>query len=883
MGVNWGQQNHRIDPREASDFLRGLLIGCEGGTGETVLVDGAPASGKTRLQDQVVARAGELGILTLTASGAADEQDVDGGVIDQLLACPGVPRALAEQFGDWDDERIAGVCGALHRLARERPVLVAVDDLQHVDGTSVRLLLRLQRRTRSAAVLLVLSGSGSGGGLPFAAQPHRHVQLTPLSERAIAELVGEGPDWLPGQVHELSAGNPLLADALVDAHRAGADADAAYAEAVRQLLHRCGSPLREVATAIAVLDTDMGLDALAVVAGVDPGDAEASACRLADSGLVEGVRFRQPAAAAAIIGGLRGPARARLHSRAADVKHSLGLASPDIARHLVAAGEADVDWAPRTLLEAAEQVMLDDDVEFATRCLELAASAPATGWVRQRISQLLAKITWRVNPTAAAPHLRTRWAAGDSLDRSDRVALARQALWFGDRDTFERAFAALVDDEPLDPRTVAELSLAGHWHYGASVTLPDSDDPWLHTVKALSAVWRAEGTERASAGAERILHSCRLSDTSLEALCTAILALAHDDKADRAEGWCASLSEEAEHRGAVTWKAMLDAIAASLVLRRGDVAGAAERADRALALLDGPNWGVAISHPLATLLSAHTEAGAFKAAAAVLRRPLPDAALTTLGGVRYLRARGRFHLATNRGLAAVSDFQQCQRTLRGWDLEVPVLVPWRTDLAEANLRLGNPTLAVELANQQLAYAAPSDHGSRGAALRVLAQAGDAAERQGMLNRAAEEFRASGDRLELARTTRMLNRLGQDAQRARGPVAPVRVRRQLARVAVSRSVGPRPERAGSRATAGVPAPVTVPVAVGAPATTPAVLSEAELRVAELAAAGRTNRQISETLYITVSTVEQHLTRVYRKLGVPGRSALAGEFTAAEGGR
>jgi DNA-binding CsgD family transcriptional regulator len=61
-----------------------------------------------------------------------------------------------------------------------------------------------------------------------------------------------------------------------------------------------------------------------------------------------------------------------------------------------------------------------------------------------------------------------------------------------------------------------------------------------------------------------------------------------------------------------------------------------------------------------------------------------------------------------------------------------------------------------------------------------------------------------------------------------------------------------------------------------------LSEAELRVAELAAHGRTNRQISETLYITVSTVEQHLTRVYRKLGVPGRSALASELAGAEGG-
>jgi DNA-binding CsgD family transcriptional regulator len=50
------------------------------------------------------------------------------------------------------------------------------------------------------------------------------------------------------------------------------------------------------------------------------------------------------------------------------------------------------------------------------------------------------------------------------------------------------------------------------------------------------------------------------------------------------------------------------------------------------------------------------------------------------------------------------------------------------------------------------------------------------------------------------------------------------------------------------------------------------------VARLAAAGRTNREIAESLYVTVKTVETHLAAVYRKLAVPGRdhltAALAG---------
>jgi DNA-binding CsgD family transcriptional regulator len=53
---------------------------------------------------------------------------------------------------------------------------------------------------------------------------------------------------------------------------------------------------------------------------------------------------------------------------------------------------------------------------------------------------------------------------------------------------------------------------------------------------------------------------------------------------------------------------------------------------------------------------------------------------------------------------------------------------------------------------------------------------------------------------------------------------------------------------------------------------AKLTDAEERVAALAAAGNTNRQIAEHLFITVSTVEQHLTKIYRKLNVRSRSAL-----------
>jgi DNA-binding CsgD family transcriptional regulator len=52
-----------------------------------------------------------------------------------------------------------------------------------------------------------------------------------------------------------------------------------------------------------------------------------------------------------------------------------------------------------------------------------------------------------------------------------------------------------------------------------------------------------------------------------------------------------------------------------------------------------------------------------------------------------------------------------------------------------------------------------------------------------------------------------------------------------------------------------------------------LTSAERGVAALVAAGRTNREVAAELFVTVGTVEVHLTRIYRKLGLRSRTELA----------
>ena len=61
-----------------------------------------------------------------------------------------------------------------------------------------------------------------------------------------------------------------------------------------------------------------------------------------------------------------------------------------------------------------------------------------------------------------------------------------------------------------------------------------------------------------------------------------------------------------------------------------------------------------------------------------------------------------------------------------------------------------------------------------------------------------------------------------------------------------------------------------------------LTPSELRVAELAAHGMTNREIAQALFVTEKTVETHLGHVYPKLDITSRAELRGKLSRPESG-
>jgi DNA-binding CsgD family transcriptional regulator len=206
-----------------------------------------------------------------------------------------------------------------------------------------------------------------------------------------------------------------------------------------------------------------------------------------------------------------------------------------------------------------------------------------------------------------------------------------------------------------------------------------------------------------------------------------------------------------------------------------------------------------------------------------------------------------------------------------WSLDLPTLVPWRTDAARVYLRLGDRRLARDLAREQLRRVGPDVPRTRGITLRVLGSAvDDLDDRIGLLDESVNLQYRAGDWLELARSLASLGR----AQRSRGQAHEGRHTLRTAERLAERCGA---ELLRANLAAEHHESRSHPVTEGRDGRA-AALSDSEQRVAALALLGRTNREIATDLHVTVSTIEQHLTRIYRKLHITGRSGLPDRLAA-----
>lgn len=930
-----------VDRGEEFSIMDGMLDACMAGHGGVLLVSGAVASGKTALLQAFGERATAAGALFLQATASEAESDLPLGVMGQLLLGADLPGADAKRAARLVDlmavaaqiRRAEGVlpavvmnevpklCGIVLEQARERPVVLSIDDVHHADGHSLECVLYLARRLDASRILVVLGGNS--GFLAGNTRLHvdllrlpgcRNIRLGPLERHGVAEMIsgfgseGWGTRQLVADLHRTGGGNPLLTRALIEDRRVsdgGGCGSAvlvpgeAFAHAVATGLYRSDVSTRRTAWALAVVGQDVPLAELVEILGTSRESVHRSLRALNDAGLLDSGWFRHEAGRAAVLRSMEPAHRARLEARVAQVLHEHGEAATVVVQHLIAAEPIDAPWALSTLLEAAEHALADDEVELALTCLRAARDTCTDGRQSVAIREALTRAGWRLNPATAARHLPelTADALDGKLGDRQTIELVGHLLWFGQVEPALEILGAAERDGAgteacghPDAEASRRLDCVRSWMAYEFPGLPGSsrtrarhgDDERRARTPARSPHQRAATLMKAvldGAGddvvirAEQILQSTRLDDGTVTALVVALNALVLADRLDTAALWCETLCKEAAERHAPMWQALLAATKARIELRLGGLAAAEASAHLALTLVPPEGWGVAVASPLATSVSTRTAMGRLDEAAAQLSVPVPETAFHTPDGLIYLRARGHYYLAAGRPYAALDDFHTCGDLMTRWGFDLPALVPWRTDAAEAHLLLGDDDRARTLAQEQLALVGGGRAGhawTRGVSLRVLASALPAGRRLVLLGEAIETLRERGHRVELARATDEL----------------ARAHRELGNGGQARSLARKAQQLGREC--GVPVPRALPVADpgnSLPAEQPwpsgvrrkaDELSDAELRVATLAARGHTNRQIADKLFITISTVEQHLTRAYRKLAVQRRADLAAKL-------
>lgn len=628
-----------------------------------------------------------------------------------------------------------------------------------------------------------------------------------------------------------------------------------------------------VCQAIAILDEQASGELISQVLDEDKHAIARSIGRLGRAGMLNGLRFRDPAVRRHILSRTSPEIRAWLNHRIAEALHRQDASPITVAQYLVRAGYARFPDALTVLRFAADSALLHGDPESAIQFLELAYRTSTSDDDRTSIAATLVAMEWRFNPSVTTRNFSRVWATVHSgrLPPAHLSALVVQLLWHG---RSEDALVALRQLHERDDCPASDLEFLWTWLEYTYPELPlsitgvspvDTGHRARHSLndqatEVLSGMKSGALEEEAHSAAQRILNHHRLDIATVEALIIAVEGLIHFGNLIGAAAWCDTLEAEAVARRAPTWQAMFAALRAEIFLRQGDMTQAAQYGLRALNLVPAKRLGTRVGRPLACLVRGLTASAQYDEARRQLERPVPDALFESRYGLLYLHSRGHYHLAIGDVDAALRDFQRCGETMRKWQLDLPQQVAWRNDMAEAYLTMHASAKAHEYLSEHLRLLdrTTEQHPTRGVSLRLMAMTATGRPRLRMLHAAAEIARDHDDKLELSRT---LSELG-TAYTALGQV---RRARSLHRTSA------RLIKEISAATATAPAPDSGGTARENRSGTEK-LSPAELRVAELAANGMRNKDIADTLAITISTVEQHLTQVYRKLQIRRRTEL-----------
>nr|WP_273482863.1 LuxR family transcriptional regulator [Kribbella italica] len=782
----------------------------------------------------------------------------------------------------------------------DRQTLDFVDHLASVLPAELSVVLTY-RREDAAPDVLALAARWSDGPV---------LALTPLDAATTATLAGtilgattvsdefgrylcERTSGLPFAIEELLAllqarGSLVRRDGGWERRTLDElDVPARIRDAVLERLGRLSPEARRIAEAASVLQVPMPDQVLIATASLDPADAVAGLTEALRSGLLseyaEGpIGFRHQLAGQAVLGGLSGPERRALHDRAATALATLDpVPLGQLAHHLHQAGRtaqwlvaaeqaADQAVALRNDMEAArlyEQVLRETKGDAVLRgrlAVKLGQAAIEMLHVAPTVASLLTDVLDDELPPVVRGELRLRLGllahVSDDIDPAREAELYRTAVGELDERPDLQAWAMVGLGLPAPGTDPVERR---HWLERALVTLERVTDPdfpvfllgkiAMVMLAVGDPLWRQvteQMVRRTTPASSHRMVANAYTSVGLEAVYVghypdaAKLLTEADERADAAG------SHQLRLRARAAW-AVLD-------YYRGHWDGLADRlAGLSAELRESPNFGIDVDAVAASLVAVTSGTQeSHDRLAAVLRDAEQRHVVDLLGRptavlVRYALDRG--DMATAASLAdhltqlygshelwsllpdalpalaqasAAPDelVRRCEAEFAQLDLPLATAALRR---AEGDLA-GSVDLLLQAATEYARVSAPYDEAlAREAAARLRLESGEAGGAENLVE-ALARYRVLGARRDDDRATTLARQYG----------VPV----------------PGRHRGGRRGYG-------------------ADLSPREQQVAELAATGRTNKQIGEELFLSHKTVDKHLRSALAKLGLRSRTALA----------
>jgi DNA-binding CsgD family transcriptional regulator len=906
-----------------------LLSGLGGGAAGLV-IEGEPGIGKTTVWTEAVERA-RSSCLVLAARPAEAEAglafaalaDLLEPVVDDVLAELSEPQRhaiavvlLREEPGDHRLDRRAVGAAALSvvvALAARRPVLVAIDDLQWLDGPSARTLEFVLRRIGDHPVG-VLACQRSGVAAPVALDLARalgrrcaSVGLEPLSlaalQRVLKDRLGRAfPRRVLARIERVAAGNPFFALELARSLPEEVSTLAALPlpETLRGLVDERIAGLSKRSQELLLVTAALASPSAEHVLSATRGGRDVvvrALERVVEAGVigVDGsrVRFTHPLFAEGVYGAASAHDRRAVHRRLAGLVESieergrhLALAAegggPDelVAGVLEAAAEhARRRGAPDVAAELAEHgrrlTPSDDGQALTRRCVQEAEYHFHAGEPR-RARELLERVL--AAPSSGRARAHALRLLGDVRFHEDSVADAVPV--------FAEALEYVGDDLELATEVHLRLSYtsnsvgdfaAGSLDAGRALALAEvADEPGLLAEALAVAVVMGVLTGR-GVDESRMQRALELEDPQREvpvefrpSLIAGFVAMATGEL-HRVERTLGPLAARLRDRGQESDLAQLSSWRTWAACWAGRLDTAVAYAEEGLACAERAQSEPDRCYTLAFCALASAYAGDEQ-----LARDRANECLALAPHTRFAISV----LWASWGLAVLAlsleDPQAAHAALgplaspfEEEGVPDPVRAFFIPDEVEALVALGDLDRAERLL---AAFEASARRSRRPWALMMSARC------RALLLAAAGEFDAASDaaaealalcdglelRIEVARTLLVVGQL-ERRRRQKGTAAALlrdalAIFEQAGAVLWAQRAQSELRRVGLRPAA------------------PDELTDSERRVAELTASGLKNREVAAQLFMSPKTVEATLARVYRKLGIRSRVQLAVSLAA-----